>query len=78
MLVNLPDWSPVPAPVSVPLYVEGARLRNNDGAWTIELITSSAKAQGAGAVTWDALPASWQWDQFDPAISWNDLNGVGL
>jgi hypothetical protein len=78
MLTDLPDWSPAGVAGSVPLYLEGARLTNHAGAWTLELVTSSAKAQGAGAVAWDELPAGWTWDQVDPAITWDDLRGVGL
>jgi hypothetical protein len=78
MLTDVPAWSPAPTTANVPLYLEGARLTNTDGAWTLELITSSAVAQGAGAVAWDQLPGTWQWDQFDPAMSWDQLRGVGL
>jgi hypothetical protein len=78
VLTDVPSWSPAPTRADVPLYLEGARLTNTAGAWLLELITSSAAAQGAAAIGWDQLPAAWQWDQFDPAITWNDLRGVGL
>jgi hypothetical protein len=78
MLTDVPAWSPAPTSRDVPLYLEGAKLTNTDGAWLLELLTSSAVAQGAGSIAWDQLPAGWQWDQFDPAISWDDLRGVGL
>jgi hypothetical protein len=29
-------------------------------------------------VTWDQQPADWTWDQYDPAIAWDDLAGVGI
>ena len=78
MLTDVPAWSPAPTTANVPLYLEGARLTNTEGRWVLELITSSAVAQGAGTVQWDQLPAAWQWDQFDPAMTWNDLRGVGI
>jgi hypothetical protein len=78
MLTEVPAWSPAPTSRDVPLYLEGAKLTNTAGAWLLELLTSSAVAQGAGSIAWDQLPAGWQWDQFDPAISWDDLRGVGL
>jgi hypothetical protein len=76
MLTDLPEWSPAGVSGSVPLYVDGGRLTNHRGAWVLELVTSSAKAQGAGAAAWDQLPAGWAWDQFDPAIRWVDMAGV--
>jgi hypothetical protein len=78
LLTDMPAWSPAPTRAAVPLYLEGARLTNDAGAWTLELITSSAVSQGAAGVAWDQLPAGWEWDQFDPAISWDDLRGVGI
>ena len=78
LLTEVPAWSPAPTRADVPLYLEGAKLTNSEGAWTLELLTSSAAAQGAAAITWDDLPPTRQWDQFDPAITWNDLHGVGL
>jgi hypothetical protein len=78
MLTELPDWSPAGVGGSVPLYLEGGKLTNTDGAWTLDLVVSSAKAAGAGTVQWDQLPGDWTWDQFDPSIRWDDLRGVGL
>jgi hypothetical protein len=78
MLTGLPEWSPAGVGGAVPLYLEGGQLANHDGAWTLDLVTSSAKAQGAGGVQWNQLPAAWTWDQVDPAIRWNDLRGVGI
>lgn len=77
MLTGVPDWSPVPAESSVPLFLEGSTLTNTDGAWTLDLVVSSAAGQGAGRLPWDSLDATWQWDQFDPAITWDSLRGVG-
>lgn len=79
MLTDLPEWSPAPAPrADVPLYLEGGVLTNDAGAWTLELLTSSAIAQGAAAAPWDQIPVGWTWDQFEPGITWNDLRGVGI
>lgn len=78
MLTEVPAWSPAPTRADVPLYLEGARLTNTAGAWTLELITSSAVSQGAGGVQWDQVPAGWQWDQFDPSMTWDQLRGVGI
>jgi hypothetical protein len=78
LLTDVPAWSPAPTRADVPLYLEGAKLTNHDGAWTLELLTSSAAAQGAAAITWDDVPPAWAWDQFDPTITWNDLRGVGI
>jgi hypothetical protein len=75
MLTDLPDWSPIPAGTDVPLFLEGGRFANVDGAWQLDLVTSSAKAQGAG-VKWQEIPAAWTWQQFSPDITWNDLYGV--
>ena len=78
MLTELPDWSPAGVGGSVPLYLEGGRLSNTGGAWTLDLVVSSAKAQGSGAIPWNTIPAGWTWDQADPAITWDALRGVGL
>ena len=78
LLTGLPAWSPIAPADTVPLYLEGGTFRNDRGAWTLELTTSSAVSQGAAAVRWDDQPAGWTWDAYDPAISWDDLAGVGI
>ncbi len=78
ILTNLPDWTPVASRSDVPLYLEGGRFTNSDGAWRIELLTSSAGSQGAPGVKWSDLPVAWHWDMFDPSIAWSDLAGVGI
>jgi hypothetical protein len=35
-------------------------------------------SQGKAAVTWDQQPADWLWDQYDPAVTWDSLAGVGI
>lgn len=77
LLTDVPAWSPAPTTADVPLYLEGAKLTNTAGAWTLELTTSSAESTGAATLTWNDLPAEWAWTEFDPAISWADLAGVG-
>jgi len=78
MLTDVPSWSPAPTRADVPLFLEGARFTNNAGAWTLELITSSAVNQGAPDVAWNQLPADWSWAELGPEISWADLAGVGI
>jgi hypothetical protein len=76
MLTDVPSWSPVANTQSVPLYLEGATLTNAAGYWSLDLVTSSASAQGPAAVAWQDLPAAWSWSEFDPSIAWSDLAGV--
>ncbi len=78
MLTDVPSWSPAPTRADVPLFLEGARFTNDAGAWTLELITSSAVNQGAPDVAWNQLPADWSWAELGPEISWADLAGVGI
>jgi hypothetical protein len=78
LLSGLPDWSPISPETRVPLYLEGGRFSNTRGAWRLELDTSSAVSQGKAAVTWDQQPVDWTWDQYDPAIGWDSLAGVGI
>lgn len=64
-------WNSVSTQATLPEYFDGSTTDTAeiDFAWagTANSSTSTAKdLQG------------WQWDQFDPAISWNDLTGVGL
>jgi hypothetical protein len=77
LLTDVPAWSPAPTPADVPLYLEGGRLTNDGGAWTLELTTSAARGTGAAALRWSDVPAGWLWNQWDPAIAWSDLAGVG-
>lgn len=78
MLTDLPDWSPIPAGDTVPLFLEGSVLTNTAGAWVLELVVSSAYGQGSSA-RWSDLPAgAWRWNQFDPAITWLALRGADV
>jgi hypothetical protein len=74
LLVNLPDWSPIPTD-RAPLFLEGGRYHSDDGWWSLDLFVASARAVGKG-VKWSELPIEWAWNEFDPDISWSDLNGV--
>jgi hypothetical protein len=77
LVTDVPSWSPAPTTANVPLYLEGARLTNTDGAWTLALITSSAVSQGA-SLSWNDPPADWSWDDMGPELSWADMAGVGI
>jgi hypothetical protein len=78
LLTNLPGWVPISASADLPLFLEGSTLTFTRGAWALQLVTSSARAQGQAGVRWTDLPAStdWQWRDFDPAITWAELTGV--
>jgi hypothetical protein len=80
MLTNLPSWSPIaPGTSTIPLYVEGGEFTSIDGYWTIELNTSDGGLAGQSAA-WQDIPnvaPAWLWQEFDPAISWAELSGVG-
>lgn len=55
-LTDLPAWSPPSLGSPLPLYLEGGRFTNTDGAWELELLTSDARAQGASEIEWDEIP----------------------
>lgn len=76
LLTGLPGWTPIAPRDELPLYLEGGRFTYEQGAWRVELVTSSARAQGAAAAAWNALPGAWRWVDFDPSIRWSDLAGV--
>lgn len=73
-IVDLPDWSPSGA--ELPLYVEGGSYRFDDGRWLLDLYVSRGLGQGE-SVAWVSLDPTWQWQQFDPGVSWAELSGVG-
>jgi hypothetical protein len=74
-LTELPGWLPNAPEVGV--YLEGGRYRFEGGRWVLELTVSNAAGAGADAA-WDGLPAPWQWNQFEPAITWDAMRGVGV
>lgn len=57
-LVNMPTWLPPASGADVNLFLEGGTYRNIDGAWVLELQTSSAISQGASNIRWDDLPGA--------------------
>ena len=77
MLTNLPDWNPAGSSEDLPLYLEGGRFTNVEGYWRIELLVSSAAAQGQSRLRWVDLPVGMPWTGFG-ALTWNDLIGVGI
>jgi hypothetical protein len=70
---DLPLWSPAGNVAGV--YLEGGTYRYVGGRWVLDLGVSAAEGLGASAA-WDELDPLWTWDQWSPAISWNDLRGV--
>jgi hypothetical protein len=78
VMVPLPDWAPN-APDPLIGFLEGATLNYVIGSWSASLTISSALSYGAADVMWNDMPdlASWSWDAWDPAITWDDLTGVG-
>jgi hypothetical protein len=76
LIVPLPAWAPNAEPLVG--YLEGA-VANYAGSWDLALTVSSAQGYGAADVMWNDMPdlADWCWNNWDPAITWDDLNGVG-
>lgn len=72
-LVDMPDYAPRGSVSSV--YVEGGAYTYTGDAWRLELVTSPSAGQGKGA-TWGQLDAAWKWNQWQPALTWQDLYGV--
>lgn len=76
LLTDLPGWSLVAPGQDLALFLEGGRFTNTDGAWELELMTSSADSQGKADVAWNQLDAAWRWQDFAPEVLWSSLNGV--
>jgi hypothetical protein len=74
VLTELPAWAPADGGV-LPLFTEGGQYTYTDGHWVLDLVVSTARAQGTSPA-WQDLPADWLWNQFDPGISWTDMSGV--
>lgn len=74
VLVDLPPWSPVDVDAAA-TYLEGGAYEYTDGRWILDLVLSDATGTG-GSVQWDELDPAWSWDSFGE-ISWDDLQGVG-
>ncbi len=60
---------------AVGAYFDGATVDAPplDYAWS-----GTANASMSTATDTTTPVTGWQWDQFDPAITWNDLHGVGI
>lgn len=87
MLRNLPGWASLGDPSGrLALYLDGGEFTFEDGQWRLDLATIAATAVGKAAVTWNSLPTvtpapntgAWTWNEFDPAIDWDDLAGVSV
>ena len=76
LVIPLPEWAPVAELVG---FLEGATATYTAGSWQLDLTVSSALSYGAADVAWNDIPddVAWKWDAWDPAIDWDDLNGVG-
>jgi len=74
-LTDLPAWSPVGAELGV--YLEGGSYRFDDGWWVLDLTVSNARSAGQSAY-WDQPPVAWQWNMFDPSVTWDAVTGVGV
>jgi hypothetical protein len=77
-LTEIPEWAwPVAGGhAELALYVEGGTYEYHAGAWQLELNTSSATASSLGVFPWTASEPAWNWDLWDPGVSWLDLYGV--
>jgi hypothetical protein len=83
VVTGLPSWSPVVGRPEVPLFVEGGTYESHDGAWRLDMTTSSPTATGVSA-TWQQLPSTphpvtaWRWQDFSPDIRWVDMAGTSV
>jgi hypothetical protein len=73
-LVNLPDWTPVGAVVS--LFVEGGTYEYAEGRWMLALDTVPSTGTGR-SITYAQMPESVRDIDMDPTVSYADLLGVG-
>ena len=82
VVTDLPLWSPTGTD-EVPLFVEGGTYTSHEGAWQLDMITSSPTAAGASA-RWQDFPSTphpvtaWRWQDMHPDIRWIDLSGVSV
>lgn len=73
-LVDLPEWTPTTAATS--LFVEGGDYHYTDGRWVLALDTIPAAGTGS-SISYAQLDRSIRGVDFDPAVSYTDLIGVG-
>ena len=63
-------------------YVEGGSILSEQGVWSTELNVAAATSYAGMNARWSDLNTSvqaantWQWQQFDPDMTWLDLQGV--
>jgi hypothetical protein len=80
---GLPPWSPVVGRSEIPLFVEGGSYESHDGAWRLNMTTSSPTAAGVSA-KWQDFPSAphpvtaWRWQDMHPSIRWVDLAGTAV
>jgi hypothetical protein len=74
VFTDLPSWSP--GGTRTGTYLEGGTYAFTGGRWVLQLTVSAANSGLGRSAAWDEMPSDWQWDEFDPSISWNDLRGV--
>lgn len=80
-LENLPSWAPgiyAPATNSLVAYLEGGVYTYTGAAWSLALVTSDARGQGASLRWTDLTPTGWTWAQLAPSVTWRALIGVTL
>jgi hypothetical protein len=74
LLTNLADWSPTGGG-TLPLLLQGGTYVFDAGYWTLNLVTSSAAAQGT-SLTWTDVDPAYDWTDIGGDVSWTDLAGV--
>jgi hypothetical protein len=72
-LVDLPAWTPAGDTLST--YLEGGTYSFEDGRWLLDMTISPSGMTGYSAL-WVDLDPAWHWNQFDPAIRWDDCWGL--
>lgn len=82
-LANLPPWVPDMGTGDTFVgYLEGGTYTSTQGVWSTTLNVAAALSYAGANARWTDLDTAtqaantWQWNQFDPDISWLDLQGV--
>jgi len=75
-LGDLPSW--VPDGPTLGVYTEGGTYTYSAGRWVLDLTVTNAPGQGHSVAWDDTTSKGWQWDQYDPGISWDELTGTGV
>jgi hypothetical protein len=74
LLTDLPDWSPTGG-ATLPLLLQGGTYTFDAGWWTLNLVTSSAAAQGS-SLRWCDVDPAYSWNDIGPDVAWSDVVGV--